>query len=123
MKTKSAKAKGRRLQQFVRDELRALMPDYYGLKDDDILSRGMGQAGEDIILSPHAKDFIPLSIECKNKERINVAEDFANCKLRASKDSPDSFPILVHSKNRSDVLVTLEFKDFMKFFKCWIDLT
>ena len=65
MKVKSVKAKGRALQNLVRDKLREVfitnwtkMPK---LKEDDIKSQTMGMAGEDIVLSPAARDLIPYS--------------------------------------------------------------
>ena len=53
---RSAKAKGRRLQNFVRDALR---DKYSKLEEDDIKSAIMGVGGEDIVLSPAARKVIP----------------------------------------------------------------
>ena len=76
MKPRSAKAKGRNLQNFVRDKLRQIFVDEWelvpGLEADDIKSQTMGMPGEDIILSPSAKKLIPYSFECKNTERLNL---------------------------------------------------
>ena len=56
MKTKSAKAKGRNLQNYVRDKLRKIFVEEWTkvprLEDDDIKSQTMGMGGEDIVLSP-----------------------------------------------------------------------
>ena len=60
---KSAKAKGRRLQQWVRDHLLKRHPT---LEVDDVRSTSMGAAGEDVLLSPTARRIVPYSIECKN---------------------------------------------------------
>ena len=74
MKTKSAKAKGRNLQNYVRDKLRKIFVEEWTkvpkLEDDDIKSQTMGMGGEDIVLSPIAKRLIPYSFECKNTERL-----------------------------------------------------
>ena len=67
MKASSSKAKGRRLQDFVRDKLRGL---FTKLEDDDIKAAIMGESGEDIKLSPAARKIIPYSFECKNQERL-----------------------------------------------------
>ena len=64
MKTASKKAKGRKLQDFVRDKLRGL---FNNLEEDDIKSAIMGESGEDIKLSPAARKLIPYSFECKNQ--------------------------------------------------------
>lgn len=63
MKTSSAKAKGRVLQQWV---AKFLVSIGKGLEPDDITSRSMGSAGTDVLLSPAAKKQFPLAIECKN---------------------------------------------------------
>ena len=47
MKTQSAKAKGRRLQQWVRD----LLIEELEIHPEDVESRSMGAGGEDLILS------------------------------------------------------------------------
>ena len=46
MKTQSAKAKGRRLQQWFRD----LLVSKLGIHKEDIESRSMGAGGEDLIM-------------------------------------------------------------------------
>ena len=60
MKPQSAKAKGRKLQQWIRDLLVAK-----GLKKDDVQSRSMGAAGEDVMLSPYARQSFPYSISVR----------------------------------------------------------
>ena len=68
MKTRSAKNKGKRLQNSVRD---ILLETFTQLEEDDIKSTTMGESGEDIQLSPAARKLIPYAIECKNQEKIN----------------------------------------------------
>ena len=70
MKARSAKNKGKRLQNILRDKLIELYP---ALKDD-IGSQIMGVTGEDIVLTPHARTLLPYSFECKNVEKINKGE-------------------------------------------------
>ena len=60
MNVRSSKAKGRRLQNALRDILRKVFPS---LEEDDIKSQTMGMCGEDIVLSPAAKRLIPFSFE------------------------------------------------------------
>ena len=61
MNVRSNKAKGRKLQNMVRDILRDSFPT---LEEDDIKSQTMGMTGEDIVLSPAARKLIPYSFEC-----------------------------------------------------------
>ena len=68
MKTQSAKAKGRRLQQWVRDQL----IEHLMVNEEDVESRSMGASGEDLIMAKDARRKFPYSIECKNVEKVNI---------------------------------------------------
>ena len=68
MKARSAKNKGKRLQNILRDKLIELYPKL----SNDISSQIMGMTGEDIVLTPHAKKVLPYSFECKNVEKLNI---------------------------------------------------
>ena len=70
MKTSSGKAKGRRLQNKIRDVLLEHFSEQ--LEPDDIRSQIMGMSGEDIVLSPAARKIIPYSFECKNQEKLKL---------------------------------------------------
>ena len=70
MKAQSAKAKGRRLQQWVRDQL----IEQLDVHPEDIESRSMGAGGEDLIMARAARQKFPYSIECKNVENLNIRE-------------------------------------------------
>ena len=108
MKTSSAKAKGRKLQDLVRDRLRSVFTET--LETNDIESQVMGMSGEDIVLSPAAKRVIPYSFECKNQERLNLWSSLeqaeSNCEQRN--------PVLVFKRNRSKIYVALEFDHFIE---------
>jgi len=110
MLTSSAKSKGRRLQQFVRDALRSLGASR-GLVAEDIESRGMGQNGCDLILSPAAQRVFDLAIECKACESLNVHKEFWEHYGKYSTKS--SLKLLIHNKNRCEPLVTIKFVDFI----------
>ena len=69
MKSRSAKNKGKRLQNNVRD---LLLESFTELEPDDVRSAIMGESGEDIKLSPAARKQIPFSFECKNQEKLNI---------------------------------------------------
>ena len=68
MKTQSAKAKGRKLQQWVRDQI----IEQLEVHPEDIESRSMGAGGEDLIMARAARERFPFSVECKNVEKLNV---------------------------------------------------
>ena len=92
---KSSKAKGRRLQNFVRDMLRDIYTPI--LHEDDIKSQTMGMTGEDIILTPAARKLIPFSFECKNVERLQMWRAIDQCETNI-KDT--SCPAILFKKNR-----------------------
>ena len=113
MKTSSAKAKGRRLQQRVRDYLRAVAGTR--LDPTDIESVSMGVNGVDVILTKAARDlFGELAIECKNVERLNAVGVFAE---HLAKYQPQGkVCLMVHSRNFIEPRVTLLWSDFVRLY-------
>ena len=73
---KSRKAKGRKLQNLVRDRLKQIFPE---LHETDIKSQTMGMTGEDIVRSPAAKEICTFSFECKNVERLQMWQAIDQC--------------------------------------------
>jgi len=106
MKTQSAKAKGRRLQQWTRDQLiEHLMVD-----EEDIESRSMGASGEDLIMARDARRKFPYSIECKNVEKVNVWDAMEQCKVNAKKGEP----LVIIKRNKSKPLALVDAEYFIK---------
>jgi hypothetical protein len=105
VKAKSAKAKGRKLQNFVVKELRKAYPE---LEDDDIKGQVMGMSGEDVVFSPLAKRLIGLSFECKNQEKLNLWDSLS----QAENNCDDRTPVLVFKRNRSKTYAAIPF-DFL----------
>lgn len=67
IKTASAKAKGRALQQWTCQKISELLGLPWG-KDELIASREASQAGTDIRLIGEAQKRFPYSVECKSQE-------------------------------------------------------
>ena len=109
MKTQSAKAKGRRLQQWFRD----LLIEKLGVHPEDIESRSMGAGGEDLIMARAAREKFPYSIECKNQEKLNLWESYK----QATENSKDYEPIVVIKKNNHKKLVIVDAEYFVKLHK------
>lgn len=107
MKPSSCKAKGRRLQQAIADELLANFPQ---LQADDIRSNPMGAHGEDILLSPHARTIIPYSFECKNQERLNV---WASIDQAITNTPSNAQPAVVIKRNNSQPFVVIPWSCFL----------
>ena len=112
MKTSSCKAKGRSLQNFVRDSFRNMFK--ITLEDGDIESRQMGGTGTDIILSPSAKKLIPFDCECKNQEKLNIWKAIEQAE---SNSEEGRIPLLIFKKNNIDVYVSLSFENFIKLIE------
>ena len=106
MKPQSCKSKGRRLQQKVASSIRKAFPH---LTEDDCFSTSMGAQGEDVRLSPAARECVPLSIECKNVERINIWACLDQC---ISNTPSNATSCLVFSKNHSPVYACIPW-DFL----------
>jgi hypothetical protein len=111
MKTRSAKNKGKRLQNTVRDILLETFKE--DLEPDDVKSAVMGDSGEDIQLSPAARKIIPYSIECKNQEKLNIWSALE----QAEENSKESTPVLIFKRNRSKTYAVIEFKEFVELIK------
>ena len=112
MNIKSAKAKGRNLQNLVRDKLRSIFVGKV-LEEDDIKSQTMGMSGEDIVLTPSAKKVIPYSFECKNTERLNLWKSLEQCESNCE----DRNPVLVIKRNRSEVYAIIKFDKFLNLIE------
>jgi len=112
MRTSSAKAKGRRLQDKVVLKLRNLFKDI--LVDGDIKPQPMGQAGADVIFSPSAKNLITYDIECKNQEQllgVKLTDAIEQCE---SNTEEGRIPLLIFKKNQEPERVILKLSDFME---------
>ena len=109
MKTQSKKAKGRRLQQWVRD----LLIEKLEVHPEDIESRSMGAGGEDLIMSRSAREKFPYSIECKNQESLNIWKSYE----QAQQNSGNYEPIVVLKRNNVKPLVLVDADYFIELHK------
>lgn len=106
MKTSSAKAKGRRCCQEVKGLIHDNFPE---LSDADVGIASSGQNGEDILLSPQARGYLPISIECKNTERLNIWKAIEQAEANAEHFSP----IVFFRRNRSKLYAVVDAEDLM----------
>ena len=117
MNTKSVKAKGRVLQNFVRDELRQSFIYLSDLKGEDIKSQTMGMTGEDIVLSPAAKRLVNFSFECKNVEKLSIWKAIEQCE---SNTTDKRHPTVVFKKNGKHPHVVISWETFLDMLKTYI---
>lgn len=105
VKPQSAKAKGRRLQQWFRD----LLINKLDIHPDDVESRSMGAGGEDLIMAREARKKFPYSIECKNQEKINIWKSY----FQAQENSKDYEPVVVIKRNNHKPLLLVDAEHFI----------
>jgi hypothetical protein len=106
MKTSSAKAKGRKLQQWFAN----LLVEKLNLDAEDLESRPMGSQGEDIILGKQSRQIFPYSVECKNQEAVNVWKAYE----QASENCKGYEPVVVIKRNRTKPLVLIDAEHFVE---------
>tara|TARA_R100000458_G_scaffold40111_1_gene37660 strand:+ start:582 stop:911 length:330 start_codon:yes stop_codon:yes gene_type:complete len=103
--TSARKAKGRRLQNKVRE----LIIEKFDLHPEDVKTAVMGESGEDIKMSHSARQKFPFSVECKNQEKLNIWDS-----LKQAEDASNGHtPLLIFKRNRSKTYVTLSLEDFL----------
>ena len=107
MKPRSAKNKGKRLQNKVRD---LILVKFQQLEEDDVRSTTMGDSGEDVLLSPAARKLFPFSVECKNQEKLNIWSALE----QTENNSNNHVPLLIFKRNRTKTYAVLEFDKLLE---------
>lgn len=106
----SAKQKGRKHQQNIRDKILEIFPE---LSLNDVVSTPMGVSNLDIQLSDRARELFPYSVEAKCQEKLNIWSA-----LEQSENNKEELtPIVVFKRNRSQTYVALKFDDFMNIIE------
>ncbi|RPI56384.1 MAG: hypothetical protein EHM49_00440 [Deltaproteobacteria bacterium] len=113
IKISSAKAKSRRLQQWVCSKVSDLTGISWG-KDEQIASREMGQSGVDVRLIGDALGAFPWSVECKYQETWCIPDW-----IQQAKDNrkPGTDWLLVVRKNRHEEVVIIDADVFFDLLK------
>lgn len=108
--TASAKQKGRKAQQLVRDAVLAAFP---ALAPEDVVSCPMGSNGSDLMLSAEARRQFPFSVEVKARAKIALVYDA----LAQAERGDGLTPVAVIKADRKQPLVVLSLEDFVKLVK------
>lgn len=125
MNTRSAKAKGRSLQNRVAKDLASITGLRYGSPNDDLADlrgRLMGTPGADIVRSERAMKILPFYVECKNTESWSFGPEIFNNGLgqlirwyfktlecvQKLKDREWNIPIVVAAKARVSPIVIID---------------
>ena len=110
MKNKSRQAKGRYLQNLVKEKISKT----FNLGNKDIRTSNTGENGEDIkLLTLTAKKVFPYATECSNIEQyIGLYRKF-----KQSKGHNHREPLLILKKNRSQPLAVITLEHFFELLE------
>lgn len=72
----------------------------------------MGESGCDIV---DYTGLIPLSIECKNTEKINIWDAIEQARKNVRNQS-EKIPVVIFKRNNSEIYITLPWNDFLGKF-------
>ena len=105
MNNKSRQAKGRYLQNIVKDKIIKL----FNLPPGSIRTSNTGENGEDVkLLSLTARRAFAYSVECKNSEQhLGLYKNFKQAKKHNHRE-----PLLVIKKNREPALAIISLDHF-----------
>ena len=109
----SAKAKGRKAQQWIMRKISDLTGIPCG-KDELIASREMGQSGTDVRLIGKAQKAFPWSVECKWQESWSVPAFIRQAKENQKKDTDW---LLLMKRNQHEYVVVLDAEVFFKLLE------
>lgn len=109
--TSSAKNKGRKAQQGVRDAILSTFPT---LLADDVVSTPMGVTGADLLLSPAAQDICPYAFEVKARAKWSALEWVDQAIRHAGRSSRSLTPIVVVKPDRRQPHVIVPLDHFME---------
>ena len=107
MTPQSAKAKGRRHQQWLVNKILEAFP---WLTKRDVRSTSMGASGEDVQLSEAAYQAFPYSIECKNRQANKSLYDWYK---QAATERKEGEPLLVIKRNGERPLAVIDAEYFI----------
>lgn len=104
----NSKQKGARFERKLASRFRD-----YGYNNARRTAQYCGNTGEasDVIGLPG------LHIEAKHQEKMQLYNWIAQAKRDAT--GKDEIPVVFHKKNNAEILVTMEFDDFMQIYKEW----
>ena len=110
MRTSSAKAKGRRLQDWMKEKLITMLGLH--LDTDLIKTAMMGESGADVRLISSVQHKFPFSIECKNQEKYKGV--YSALDQAATHSSME--PLLVIKMNHRKPIIVLDAEYFLEVY-------
>jgi hypothetical protein len=108
---KSKKAKGMKFQKEI---VQKLLSTFSELTENDIRSIPSSVPGTDIWLSERALKKIPLDVEAKAQEKLNIWGAIKQVELRCKLNL---IPVVIFKKNHTQPYVCLNLNDFLKILE------
>ncbi len=105
MKTRSAKNKGKLLQNLVRTKILDMFPK---LTARDVKSTTMGETGADIQLSEMGFSVFPYNVECKSLAKVAIYKHYEQAKSHGEGE-----PLLVIKQNGDKPLAVVDLEHFL----------
>lgn len=119
IKTQSAKAKGRNLQNHVKNRI---LKTFLWLGEGDIESCSMGSSGVDIKMSPAGRNALPVSIECKKTKKTPNRSELKQAKANAYEETIPAVVWCPHGHGLDKSLIIFDFDEFLKWYKKHMDI-
>lgn len=112
--TQSAKGKGRRFQNYVRDRILATFP---WLGEGDVDSCSMGSSGIDIPMSPLARKTFPVSIECKKTKKTPSRAELDQSRANAYGTTIPAVAWCPHGCGHKKAMIMFDLEDFLDWYQ------
>ena len=109
MKTQSAKAKGRNLVKWLKNEI---LKKFTNLSGDDLRVTSSGAGGEDLTLSPRARASLHVQFECKSRSAF-VGYSFYDHATQHGK----YIPVVIVKANHREPLALLSAEHFLQLLQ------
>jgi hypothetical protein len=108
---RSAKAKGKRLEGWIKDQLLKWFPS---LTTDDVRTTVSSETGADIKLSKKAQELVKFKFESKNRETFKTLYSYYE---QANKHEGAGSAVVVLKMNRKPALALLDAELFFELIK------
>jgi len=113
IKTQSCKAKGRALQQAIRDAILAKFP---WLGEGDVESTSMGASGVDVRMSPLARKAFPVSIECKKTKKTPSLAELKQARSNTYDHTIGAVVWSPHGTGPDKAVIMMDFAEFLEWW-------
>lgn len=113
IKPQSGKAKGRALQQAIRDRILARFPH---LGEGDVESTSMGASGVDVKMSPLARKALPVSIEAKKTKKTPSLAELRQARSNTYDGTIGAVVWSPHGTGPSKAVIMFDFAEFLDWW-------